>query len=188
MSYHAASERGPTPALDHPALGCIVLVPWHWISLTGMNVDPVPQELAAAHDLLRDSLTLASDDGCNFGFGFALYPRPGRFDAPVFGVLTVGGESTTLTYRMLRALEPFPVYLSGRVPATIREGMALTPNRGVPAVLLDQPVLRVGLTLSIGPSRDDLDRTMPLESLVFAGDLRAPIVLLTDFRPEGWPP
>jgi hypothetical protein len=153
-----------------------------------MSLDPAPLGLEAAQDLLRDSLVLANDEVRAFGYGFALYPRPGRFDAPVFGLLTSGGESTTLTYRLLQALGPVPVYLSGRVPAIIREGMTLSPNRGVPAVLLDQPVLRIGFTLTIGPTRDDLDRTMPLESMVFAGDLRAPLVLLTEERPEGWPP
>jgi len=153
-----------------------------------MSVDPASQGLAAAQDLLRESLEVTTEDGVDFGYGLALYPRPGRFEAPVFGVLTTGGESTTLTYRMLLSLGQHPVYLSGRVPATIREGMALGAGRSVPEVLLDQPVLRVGLTLSIGATRDDPDRTQPLNSTVFAGDLWAPIVMLTDVRPEGWPP
>jgi hypothetical protein len=41
--------------------------------------------------------------------------------------------------------------------------------------------------LCIGSSRDDLERTQPLESSIFAGDLNAPIILLTEIRPEGWP-
>jgi hypothetical protein len=53
--------------------------------------------------------------------------------------------------------------------------------------LLDQPVLRVGFTCCIGSSRDDVDRTQALETSVFAGDLTAPIILLLDARPDGWP-
>jgi hypothetical protein len=43
------------------------------------------------------------------------------------------------------------------------------------------------LTCCIGATRDDLERTMPLESTVFAGDLKAPLILLTEVFPEGWP-
>ncbi|MGH7703470.1 MAG: hypothetical protein ACREMO_10275, partial [Gemmatimonadales bacterium] len=62
-----------------------------------MSVDPAPQHLLAVHDLLRETLATANDSGRPLGYGLALFPRTGRFDAPVFGVLTSGGESTTLT-------------------------------------------------------------------------------------------
>jgi hypothetical protein len=48
-------------------------------------------------------------------------------------------------------------------------------------------VLHVSLTCSIGMTPDDYERTMPLESTVFSGDLRAPIILLMEQRPAGWP-
>lgn len=153
-----------------------------------MNVDPIPQNLIAVHDLLSEALAAANEPEARFGWGVAIFPRTGRFDAPVFGVVTCGGESTTLTYRLLQALMELPVFVSGRVPATIRDGMAFGPRRSAPPpALLDQPVLHVMLTCCIGLTREDMDRTMPLESTVFAGDLRAPIVLLTESRPVGWP-
>jgi hypothetical protein len=153
-----------------------------------VNVDPIPQNLVAVHDLLMETIAIANDNGGNFSWGVAVFPRTGRFDAPVFGVVTCGGESTTLTYRLLQTLMEVPVYVSGRVPATIRDGMAFGPRRSTPPpALLDQPVLHVMLTCAIGATRDDLDRTMPIESTVFAGDLNAPIVLLTENRPDAWP-
>ncbi len=152
-----------------------------------MNPEPIPQDLVAVHDLLRETLATARDAGAPFQYGLAIFPRSGRFGAPVFGVATSGGESTVLTYRMLQSLVQHPVYLSGRVPATIREGLSYGPPRVIPLALLDQPVLRVGFTLAIGATRDDLDRTQPLETSVFAGDLTAPLILLLDAKPEGWP-
>jgi hypothetical protein len=152
-----------------------------------MSADPMPQGLLAVHDLIREALCTASAGGHDFAYGIALFPRFGRYDARVFGVATSSGESTTLTYRLLRALCGLPVCISGRVQAVIREGLADGVPRSIPAVMLDQPVLRLGLTCMIGLSCDDADRTMPLESLVFAGDLTAPIVLLMDLVPEGWP-
>ena len=153
-----------------------------------VNVDPIPQNLIAVHDLLTETLTLANEEATRFGWGVAVFPRTGRFDAPVFGVVTCGGESTTLTYRLLQTLMELPVFVSGRVPATIRDGMAFGPRRSSPPpALLDQPVLHIMLTCCIGLSREDLDRTMPLESTVFAGDLKAPLILLTESRPDGWP-
>jgi hypothetical protein len=152
-----------------------------------MSVDPIPRNLIAVHDLLVEMLATARDTGTTRNYGLALFPRAGRFDAPVFGVVTRGGESTTLTYRMLQSLSEHPVLISGRIFATIRDGMAFGPPRTPPQALLDQPVLHIALTCWAGASAEESERTMPLESTVFAGDLRAPIVLLMDSRPEGWP-
>jgi len=152
-----------------------------------MNKDPIPKNLIAVHDLLTETLALAQDNGFDFGYGIAFFARTGRFDAPVFGVVTRGGESTTLTYRMLHSLLGQTVHVSGRVPATVRDGMTSAPGRIPPAALLDQPVLHLSLTCSIGMTPDDYERTMPLESTVFSGDLRAPIILLMEQRPAGWP-
>ena len=152
-----------------------------------MNVDPIPKNLIAVHDLLTETLAIAQDNGEQFNYGFAFFPRTGRFEAPVFGVVTRGGESTTLTYRMLHVLLGQRVLISGRVPATVRDGMTFGTKRVPPPALLDQPVLHVSLTCWIGVTPDDDERTMPLESTVFAGDMRAPIILLMGERPAGWP-
>jgi hypothetical protein len=152
-----------------------------------MNVDPIPKNLVAVHDLLTEALAISQDSGEDCRYGVAIFPRTGRFDAPVFGIVTRGGESTTLTYRLLRNLLDQPVWLSGRVLATLRDGMAFSPSRTPPAALLDQPVLHLSIRCHVGMTPEDQERTMPLESTVFAGDLRAPILVLMDGRPEGWP-
>ncbi len=152
-----------------------------------MSIDPNPQDLLAVHDLLAETLATARDKGGSLEYGVAFFPRVGRFGAQVFGVATSGGESTTLTYRMLQSLQELPVYISGRIPATVREGLTSGPPRALPTVLLDQPVLRLGFTCCIGTSRDDLERTQALDTTVFAGDLTAPLILLIELRPDGWP-
>jgi hypothetical protein len=152
-----------------------------------MKLDPIPKNLIAVHDLLTETIAIAQDSFGDFKYGVAIFPRTGRFDAPVFGVVTRGGESTTLTYRMLQDLRDHEVFLSGRVAAVVRDGMAFGPTRTPPQALLDQPVLHVSLTISIGATPEERERTMPLESTIFAGDLKAPIVLLMEQRPEGWP-
>ena len=152
-----------------------------------MNTDPIPKNLIAVHDLLTETIAIAQDNRLDFGYGMAFFPRTGRFDAPVFGVVTRGGESTTLTYRMLESLAEQPVWISGRVAATLKDAKVLGPPRATPTGLLDQPVLHLVLTCWIGPTPEDTERTMPLESTVFAGELRAPILLLLKRRPSGWP-
>lgn len=152
-----------------------------------MNVDPIPKNLIAVHDLLTEALAISQDSGEGCGYGVAVFPRTGRFDAPVFGVVTRGGESTTLTYRLLRNLMDQTVLISGRVTATVRDGMSFSPTRTPPPALLDQPVLHLSIRCFIGMTPEDQERTMPLESTVFAGDLKAPLILLMDNRPEGWP-
>jgi hypothetical protein len=152
-----------------------------------MSMDPIPRNLIAVHDLLLEMLAATNDTGAGWNYGIALFPRAGRFEAPVFGVVTRGGESTTLTYRMLQSLGEHTVHISGRLSATVRDGMAFGPPRTPPQALLDQPVLHVAFTCWTGATAEESERTMPLDSTVFAGDLRAPIVLLMESRPEGWP-
>ena len=150
-------------------------------------MDPTSAKLLAVHDLLTEILAAANAAGGEFGFGIALFPRPGRFEALVFGLVTRGGESTTLTYRLLQSLMDQTVWISGRVGASIRDAKSFGPPRATPTGLLDQPVLHLMLTCWMGPLPEDTDRTMPLESTIFAGEMRAPIVLLTRYRPAGWP-
>jgi hypothetical protein len=150
-------------------------------------VDPTSANVLAVHDLLTETLAAANAAGGEFGHGIALFSRPGRFEALVFGVVTRGGESTTLTYRLLQSLMEQTVWISGRVAASIRDAKSFGPPRATPTGLLDQPVLHLMLTCWMGPLPEDTDRTMPLESTIFAGEMRAPIVLLTRYRPAGWP-
>ena len=103
-----------------------------------MTPEPIPQDLLAVHDLLRETLATARDNGGPFQYGVAVFPRTGRFGAPVFGIATSGGESTVLTYRMLQSLVELPVYISGRVPATIREGLSYGPPRVIPVALKER--------------------------------------------------
>jgi hypothetical protein len=150
-------------------------------------VDPRNANVLAVHDLLTETLAAANDAGAGFNFGVALFPRPGRFEALVFGVVTRGGESTILTYRMLEGLAEHHAWVSGRVVAILRDAKSFGPPRATPTGLLDQPVLHLMLTCWMGPDRDDTERSTPFESTLFAGDLRAPILLLLKERPAGWP-
>ncbi len=153
-----------------------------------MSVNRGPGNLIGVQDLLAEALAAAEDSGAANKYGIAIYPRTGRFDSPVFGVLTRGGESTTLTYRLLRSLMNQHVLISGRVPATLSDGTAVSVSRVPPAALLDQPALHVSIRSYIGVGDGDVERTMPLDSTVFAGELEAPIVFTMEQRPEGWPP
>ena len=152
-----------------------------------MTPDARPPALDSAYELLRDTLAMAIGRGADLNYGVALFPRTGRFEAPVFGVATLGGESLTLTYRLLRSLADRPAWLSGQVAAVVREGSATALPRMVPPAMFDQPVLRLALSLRVGLDREASERTMPLESLIFAADLQAPIILLFDEAPPGWP-
>lgn len=150
-------------------------------------MDPRNANVLAVHDLLTETLAAANDAGGQYNYGVALFPRPGRFEALVFGVVTRGGESTTLTYRLLEALAEQQVWVSGRVIAALRDAKSFGPPRATPTGLLDQPVLHLMLTCWMGPDRGDTERTTPFETTLFAGDLRAPILLLLKERPAAWP-
>jgi hypothetical protein len=150
-------------------------------------VDPRRGRVVAVHDLLTETLATANDAGGEFDYGVALFPRQGRFESLVFGVVTRGGESTTLTYKMLAALAEQPVWVSGRVTAVVRDAKTFGPPRATPTGLQDQPVLHLMIATWLGPDPDDIERTTPFESTLFAADLRAPILLLLKQRPAGWP-
>jgi hypothetical protein len=150
-------------------------------------VDPRHADVLAVHDLLMETLAAANELGGGFGYGVALFPRQGRFGALVFGVVTRGGESTSLTYGMLAGLAERPVWVSGRVAAVLRDAKTFGPPRGTPTGLLDQPLLHLMFSCWIGPDPDDMERTTPFETTLFPADLKAPIVLLMKERPSGWP-
>lgn len=150
-------------------------------------MEPINTNLGAVSDILAEVLDRANDAGEDFDYGLALFPRPGRFEALVFGILTRGGESTTLTHRLLQSLAAQPVWVAGRVRAGIRDAKSFGPPRALPTGLLDQPVLHLVFSCQMGEVNGEPDRTMPFESTVFAGELRAPIVLLLRHRPAGWP-
>jgi hypothetical protein len=152
-----------------------------------MIVDPLSSNLTAFQEMVAEALAVAADNDTPCNYGIALFPRTGRFDAPVFGILTRGGESTTLTYRMLRTLMDHQVLVSGRVLATLHDAMAFSPSRVPPPALLDQPALHISLKLFIPVGAGDLDQTLALESTVFANELDAPIILVMEERPQGWP-
>ena len=71
--------------------------------------------------------------------------------------------------------------------ASIRDAKSYGPPRALPTGLLDQPVLHLVFNCQMGATDSEPDRTMPFECTVFAGELRAPIVLLLRQRPGGWP-
>lgn len=150
-------------------------------------MDSIPVNIAPVHDLLLETIATAEFPGVDLTWGLALFPRTGRFDAPVFGVVTCGGESTTLTYRMLQGLTEQPVWISGRMIATIRDAKTFGARAATPTGLLDQPVLHLGLTCWAGPTRTDMERTAGIDSTIYAGELKAPIILLTHQRISGWP-
>ena len=150
-------------------------------------VDLIPTNVVPIHDLLTETLVTTEPGGPVLDYGLALFPRSGRFDAPVFGVVTRGGESTTLTYRMLQALTTRPVWVSGRMIGRVREAQMFGARGSTPTGLLDQPVLHIVLTCWAGLDVSEMERTAGLDSTVYAGDLRAPLVLLTEGRPVGWP-
>ncbi|MEK6688497.1 MAG: hypothetical protein AABZ01_08585 [Gemmatimonadota bacterium] len=150
-------------------------------------MDSIPTNIAPVLDLLAETLVTVESPGVHLDYGVALFPRNGRFDAPVFGVVTCGGESTTLTYRMLQGLTEQPVWISGRMIAMIREAQSFGARGSTPTGLLDQPVLHIALTCWAGPTRADMERTAGIESTIYAGDMKAPLILLTPHRLAGWP-
>ncbi len=152
-----------------------------------MSVDPVPRDIPAVHDLLQSTLTTAAQAGAGYPYGFALFPRLGRFGDWQFGLATSGGESTTLTYRMLQSLHAVHLYVSGRVAAVVKEGLPGAVARPIPVALYDQPVLRLTVQCWMGATGDERAHVTTLISTFLARELSAPLILLAERRPSGWP-
>ena len=41
-----------------------------------MSTEPIPQDLVAVHDLLRETLAASRDSGSGLGYGIAIFPGP----------------------------------------------------------------------------------------------------------------
>jgi hypothetical protein len=128
-----------------------------------MSTEPIPQDLVAVHDLLRETLAASRDSGSGLGYGIAIFPRTGRFGAPVFGIATSGGESTVLTYRMLQSLVEVPVYVSGRIPATCGRTDYVTARDSRGSFSITRCCEGRPHVSASAPVADDLERTQPLD-------------------------
>ena len=84
-----------------------------------MSTEPIPQDLVAVHDLLRKRLPPLEIAAAAWATGSPFSPGRTIWRAG-FRHRDERRESTVLTYRMRQPLVEVPVYVSGRIPATVR--------------------------------------------------------------------
>lgn len=101
---------------------------------------------------------------------------------------TSGGTTLPLTLRLLRALSETTVWLGGRTPAVIDETPSTRDSSPMDVVLLDLPVPAIEVGVVSPTGWQTTGGSLTLRTQLDALDLMsAPVVLLTNARPAGWP-
>jgi hypothetical protein len=136
---------------------------------------------------LRNAMRGTEQQGQALAYGFVLHARK-RGRRMALGIITPGGESLSLTPRLLAGLARRPLWLYGTAAVALEAGDALA---GVPARNMndgDAPLASVLMHV------EGLDRYAPgaqriveVEARVIADSLVQPLVVLTTSRPPSWP-
>ena len=136
---------------------------------------------------LRNALRGSQQHGQALGYGFILLARK-RGRRMALGIITPGGESLTLTPRLLAGLARRPLWLYGTAPVAIEAGDAVAglPPRGMSNG--DLPLASVLMHVEgLDRYAPGAQRVVEVEARVIADALVQPLVVLTTSRPEEWP-
>jgi hypothetical protein len=136
---------------------------------------------------LRNALRGSQQQGQALGYGFILLARK-RGRRMALGVITPGGESLTLTPRLLAGLARRPLWLYGTAAVAIEAGDAVA---GLPAKNMndgDVPLASVLMHVEgLDRYAPGAQRVVEVEARVIADALVQPLVVLTTSRPAAWP-
>jgi hypothetical protein len=135
---------------------------------------------------LRNALRGSQHQGQPLGYGFILLARK-RGRRMALGIITPGGESLTLTPRLLAGLSRRPLWLYGTAAVAIEAGDAVA---GLPARSMNDGDLPLASVLMHVEGLDryapGAQRVVEVEARVIADALVQPLVVLTTTRPAAW--
>ncbi len=145
--------------------------------------------VTTVQERLKSLIQQAEGEGRKHSFGFVIHPRADQ--APLrFGVITLGGESLTLTRGLMMGLLNVECWVCGSVPARLRIGsdektakftghVERAPEAAARRVVITRLARR-----GYGRPQKSL---WPLEGMITPENLTEPLLILTRNRPRGWP-
>ena len=142
--------------------------------------------IAFSQQKLRAALRRSAGQEPGFTYGFVIHSRRHN-EVPTLGVITLQGESLTLTPQLLDGLEGQPIWLFGHARITFEPGdRADTGDEDVPAELT--PLSSLVMHISTFDTNAGVTQNLvQVEALVKAETLVQPLLVLAHERPGAWP-
>jgi hypothetical protein len=142
--------------------------------------------IAFSQQKLRAALRRSAGQEPGFTYGFVIHSRRHN-EVPTLGVITLQGESLTLTPQLLSGLEGQPIWLFGHARISFEAGDAAdTGDADVPAELTPLSSLVMHIS-TFDTSAGVTQHLVQVEALVKAETLVQPLLVLAHERPGAWP-
>jgi hypothetical protein len=144
--------------------------------------------IAFSQQKLRAALRRSAGQEPGFNYGFVVHSRR-QHERPTLGVITLNGESLSLSEQLLKGLDGMPIWLFGHARITFAAGDPIeTPEEGrskAALIPLSSLVMHIStFDTSAGVTTQHL---VQVEALVKAETLVQPLVVLAHDRPGAWP-
>lgn len=172
-------DRHPGPFPDPP---CGTVAP---IRFAETHVVPY-HTIAFSQQKLRAALRRAEEQDLELHYGFVVHSRR-QGEQPSLGIVTLSGESMTLTDRLLAGLRDVPLWLFGHARVTLDNG---TPLPGVDPARnrTEMPLSAFQMHIATFDATSGVTKNLvQVEAMVRAETLVQPLLVLAPSRPETWP-
>lgn len=142
--------------------------------------------IAFSQQKLRAALRRSAEHDPALSYGFVIHSRR-QNERPSLGVITLHGESMTLTERLIAGLDGLPLWLFGHARISLGNGerLAAGSGRGEKA---EYPLTSVLMHIATFDANTGVTQNLvQVEAVVKAETLVQPLLVLTPGRPQTWP-
>ena len=142
--------------------------------------------IAFSQQKLRAAIRRTAGQDPGFGYGFVVHSRRHN-DRPTLGLITLQGESLSLSERLLKAVDGTALWLFGHARITLTAGNVVDSLEGK-APQADRPLASLVMQIAtFDTSAGVTQHLVQVEALVKAETLVQPLLVLTHERPGAWP-
>jgi hypothetical protein len=143
--------------------------------------------IAFSQQKLRAALRRSAGQEPGFNYGFVVHSRRHN-ERPTLGVITLQGESLSLSEQLLRGLDGLPIWLFGHARITFAAGETVESTEGGKPGATARPLTSLVMHISTFDTTAGLTQHLvQVEALVKADSLVQPLLVLAHERPGAWP-
>ena len=143
--------------------------------------------IAFSQQKLRAALRRAEGQEPAFNYGFVVHSRRHN-ERPTLGVITLPGESLTLSEQLLKGLDGLPIWLFGHARITFAAGDTIESTDAGKPIAAQRPLSTLVMHIStFDTSAGVTQHLVQVEALVRAETLVQPLLVLAHERPAAWP-
>lgn len=143
--------------------------------------------IAFSQQKLRAALRRSAEHDPALSYGFVVHSRR-QHERPTLGVITLHGESMTLTERLVGGLDGLPLWLFGHARITLTGGERLSDAPERPTRHVEHPLASLLMHIATFDANTGVTQNLvQVEAVVKADTLVQPLLILTPGRPSTWP-